>query len=348
MKPKLILATAISGVGEKKFLTDSVKYCTQRGKAVKIYDTADMMKDFADVIGEELPQENILNVDIKRRTTLRAAVLRSVLAEIASAKDLDVAIVCLHAVFYWDKCFQAAYDRFLSSKRFKPDMYITFIDDFRRIQKRLNERSQWERQNLTYAEILSWQNVEVILTQGWAQNADKSFFVVPTSEKQSVSTLYKLLFCPEIEPVYIAMPISHFREEEKRRAIDMFIEKLDHYFAVFNPLAVEVVGAASVDDFQSAEKMTINQHVKNRDLYWFVNQSKKIIAYWPGPIASPGVNTEIYEAFINGKDVWQIYLGKEASPFITSLHTASKLFESEEEFFDFLDKKYPERKNLEW
>lgn len=348
MKTRLVLATAISGVGEKKFLTDSVDYCAKHGKKVKVYNTADMMKDFADVIGEELPQENILNVDIKRRATLRAAVLRDVLAEIANAKDLDVAIVCLHAVFYWDKCFQAAYDRFLSNKRFKPDMYFTFIDDFRRIERCLNKRPQWGRQNLTYAEILSWQNVEVILTQGWAQNADKPFFVVPTSEKQSVSTLYKLLFCPEIEPIYIAMPISHFREEEKRRVIDNFIEKLDHYFAIFNPLAVEVVGAASVDDFQNAERMTINQHVKNRDLYWFVHQSKKLIAYWPGPIASPGMNTEIHEAFINGKDVWQIYLGKEASPFITSLHTTSKLFESEEEFFEFLDKKYPERKNLSW
>lgn len=348
MKPKLVLATAPSGCGEKKFLEDSVNYCAERGKKIRVYDTARLMHNFADDIGEELSQENILNIDIKRRATLRAAVLRDILAEISNTKDLDVAIVCLHAVFYWDKCFQPAYDRFLSSKRFKPDMYFTFMDDFRKIRERLNARPQWRRQNLTDAEILSWLNVEVILTRGWAQNADKPFFVIPTSEKQPVSTLYKLIFCPEIEPVYPAMPISHFRDPKDREQIDQFIEKLDRYFTVFNPLAVEIVGAASVDDFQSAERMTINQHVKNRDLYWLVHQSKKLIAYWPGPVASPGMSTEIYEAFSNGKDVWQIYLGKEASPFITSLTTAPKIFQSEDEFFAFLDERYPERKDMEW
>lgn len=349
MKPKLVLATGISGAGGKEFLARSVNHCAEHKKNVKVYDVAKLMRKFAEEIGEEWPEDNILNTDPRWRATLRAAVLKyDVLPEIADSKDLDAAIICLHDSFYWNKCFQKAYDKFLSSKRFKPDMYFTFIDDFRKIKDRLDERSQWQGQNLTYAEILSWQNTEVINAQDRARNADKPFFAIPTSEKQSISTLYKLLFCPEIDPIYIAMPISHFREEAKRAVINAFIKKLDKYFTVFNPLAVEIVGAASVDDFQSVERTTINEHVKNRDLYWFVPQVKKLIAYWPGPIPSPGMSSEIREAFTLGKDVWQIYLGKEASPFITSMHTGPKLFETEDEFFEFLERKYPERKNLVW
>ena len=348
MKTKVVLATGPSGVGEKKFLTDSIRYCTERDKKVKVYDIARLMYGFADEIGDELPKENILNVDIDRRASLRSSVLKDVLTEINRVEDLDAAVVCLHETFYWNKCFQPAHDRFLSSKRFKPDMYITFIDDFRRISERLRARPQWQDQNLTYAEILAWLNNEVIFTRGRAQRSDKPFFVIPTSEKQSISTLYKLMFCPEMPQVYVAMPISHFQDPIEREKINKFIEKLNNYFVVFNPLAVEIVGAASVDDFQDTERITINHHVVNRDLKWFVHQSKKLIAYWPGPVASPGLSIETYEAFIKGKDVWVIYLGKEASPFTTSFTTHSKLFESEGEFFEFLDKKYPERKNLSW
>lgn len=340
MKTKIVLTTGPSGVGEKKFLADSVNHCAEHDKKVRVYDIAHMMYSFADEIGEELPKENILNVDIDRRAGLRSSVLKDVLAEITRTEDLDAAVICLHETFYWNKCFQPAHDRFLSSKRFKPDMYITFIDDFRRISGRLKSRPQWQNQNLTYAEILAWLNNEVNFTRSRAQRSDKPFFVIPTSEKQSISTLYKLVFCPEMPQVYVAMPISHFRDPIDREKIDRFIEKLNAYFVVFNPLAVEIVGAASVDDFQNDERIAINHHVVNRDLNWFVHQSKKLIAYWPGPVASPGLSIESYEAFKKGKDVWVIYLGKEASPFTTSFTTHSKLFESEEEFFEFLDKKY--------
>ena len=125
-------------------------------------------------------------------------------------------------------------------------MYVTFIDDFRNISHRLSQRGQW-RGKLTYAKILYWQNIEVEVTSGFSDFTDKPFFALPTG--QPISTLYKLIFHPEIETVYVKMPISHFREPEKRAMIDEFIKELDKPFTVFSPLAVEAVGAFSVDKF---------------------------------------------------------------------------------------------------
>lgn len=344
---KIILTTAISGCGEKEYLNKWVDYCAEHGKKVKVFDVGPLMYQHANDIGLSLSRDNILRVDPDILSTLRSAVLKGVLSDISSNKKLEAVVINLHAFFYWDKCFLPAYDRFLSRKRFNPDMYITFIDDFRRIKERLNSQLQWRDQKLTNADILRWQNIEVDVTRGWAQVADKSFYAIATSDKQPVSTFYKLVFYPEIEPIYIAMPISHFREPRDREQIDKFIVRLGCYFAVFNPLACEIVGAASVNDFEDDERQTINHHVVNRDVNWFVRQSQRLIGYWPGPVSSPGLDHETHEAYIKGKDVWIVYLGKEASPFITH-YTTRPLFRSEDEFFEFLDAKYPERKNIVW
>lgn len=338
---KLVIVTGISGCNRKEYLNKWENYCKERGKKVKIFHVGELMFKHAYEIGLELNSENILNADPDLLHALRSAVFKGILAEISgSLKDYDAVVICIHGFFVWKKRFQRAYDRFLN--QFSPDMFITFVDDAPKMLKRLNERPQWQNEGLTHAEILSWQNVEVEVTSGWAEFAEKTFFAIAV--EQPISTFYKLLFHPEIEPVYIAMPISHFREPADRARIDEFIRKLDGYFTVFNPLSVEAVGAVSVRGDRT--NWAIYHHTVHRDLYWFVRKSKKIIVLWPKTVASPGVNHETHESFAKTKDVWVVYLGEEASPFIAYFNT--RLFTSEEEFFSFIDEKYPERKDLNW
>ena len=338
---KLIIVTGISGCNRKEYLDKWESYCEARGKKVKIFNVGEMMFKHAYEIGLELNSENILNADPDLLHALRSAVFKGILAEISGElKNYDAVVISIHGFFFWKKRFQRAYDRFLN--QFSPDMFVAFVDDAPKMLKRLSERPQWANENLTHTEILSWQNVEVEVTSGWAEFAEKSFFAVAVG--QPISTLYKLIFHPEIEPVYIAMPISHFREPADRERIDKFIERLDKYFTVFNPLSVEAVGAVSVRGDRS--NWAIYHHTVHRDLYWFVRKSKKIIVLWPETVPSPGVNHETHESFAKTKDVWVIYLGEEASPFIAYFNT--RLFTSEKEFFSFLDKKYPERKDFNW
>src|SRR3989344_6093387 len=265
---KLILATGISGVGEKEYLKEWEDYCLQRRKKVKIFNVGEMMLRHAHNCGIKLNRENFLNADKDLLQMARSAVFSRILSDIAGdLRDYDAVVVCVHAFMFWKERFYRTYDRFL--KNFSLDMYISFIDDFRNVSNRLNQRKEWEGR-LTYTKILYWQNVEVEVTMGWADFADKPFFALSTG--QPISTLYKIVFHPEIETVYVKMPISHFREPEKRVIIDDFIKKLDIPFTVFSPLAIEIVGMIPRNKFSDEETITINNHVVNRDLYWFITQ----------------------------------------------------------------------------
>lgn len=361
-RTKLIVATGISGCGRKEYLGAWESYAKRLGKKVKIFSVGEMIFKHAEEIGLSLNPENILNVNLDTLQALRSAVLTSILDEVADA-DYDAVIICVHGFFFWQKRLMIAMDRFLN--QFQADMFLTFIDDFRNILGRLDARPQWKGEQLSVSEILLWQNAEVELTAFLSEIRRTPFYAVPTC--QPASTLYKLVFHPEIEPVYVAMPISHFRDPADRKQIDRFIRKLDRYFTVFNPLSVEVVGAVEIRRNKQAfkENRSIYHHIVYRDLRWFVRGVKKIIVFWPRPkppaalrkhkqavalwpeaVPSPGADHETHVAFTEGKDVWVVFLPKKASPFIT--HYSTGMFQSENEFFAFLAKTYPDRANYRW
>ncbi len=350
---KLVLATGISGGNDKPYLEAWKAFCQKRGKRVQVYHVADMMRRHAAETGLKLNERNFLNADPWTLKQTRSAVFTKIAAELqGEVADYDAVVVSTHAFLYKD-CFYRVYDRFLTwfRRQFSPNLYITFIDDCRKIHERLSLRPEWQearsadtiRTKIDYAKILDWQNIEVDTTSGWADDDDKRFFAVATA--QTPATLYKLVFHPEIETVYTQMPISHFRKPEDRVMVDGFIARLNKYFSVFNPLSVEIVGALKTNDM-NAEAMTIAHHTVHRDLYWFVHYTDISIVLWPGPVPSPGVNHESHQAYRETKDVWTVYLGEEVSPFVPCFCT--EFFRSEEEFFAFLDAKYPERKNLNW
>lgn len=338
---KCILATGISGCGEKKFLNRWVEYSEKHGKRVKIFPVGSMMIEHARQTGLKWKKENILNADTTTLQQTRSAVFMQIASEMRGAyTDYDAVVISMHA-FLRKRRFYRAYDRF--RQKFSPDMYITFIDDFRKISRRLQENDEWRDEHISYSQILDWQNIEAEVVSGWADDVDKPFFAVAT--EQSVSMFYKLVFHPEIETAYIQMPISHFRKPEERVVVDRIIKRLNPYFTLFNPLSVEIIGALRVDNLTD-EELTIAYHTVHRDIHWFERGTDISIVLWPGPVPSPGVDHESHDAFCHTKDVWVVYLGQELSPFIPCF--ATKLFRGEDEFFAFLDAKYPERKNFNW
>lgn len=368
---KIIITTGIPGCGEKDFFLKLVHYCEMRGKSVKIINTGDLMFDnFAD-LGHKMRHKTILRVEQWRLQTDRSAVLRAALQEIVDNKNkYDLVLVCIHAWFLWDYVYLEACDRFLKKFLTMPELaaLVTFIDDYRPIIMRLREREQWQDQKLNPEKILSWQNVEVGTTQIIAGLFDVQFQVFATS--QSPSEFYKMVFHPEIESVYTGMPISHLRKADDREPIDRFIKKLSRYFRIVNPLSVEVVGAVHFDK-KEPEKygQAVHRHIVHRDLYWFLHLCDFMVAYWPQvivpeevqkaakhypnilkewprAISSPGLSSEMQQACGEGKDVFTVFLGSEASPFI--VRNSTRIFLSEKKFFSYLDKKYPGRKDLVW
>ena len=337
----LIIATGISGSGRKQYLKEFEEYAKAHKKKVKVYYTGDMLFEQAKKISIPITAENVLNTNPSVLNSLRSAVFENIL--MALPKDLkrnDAVILSVHSFFYWKKIFTRAYDRFYLG-HFNADLFVTFLDDAPEIKARLDSKEQWKPEKLTIQEILLWQNIEVEVTSSWADMYLKPFFVIPV--KQPISTLYKILFCPEREPVYICAPMSDFQDKKGQQKIDKFVAELNKYFTVIDPRTIERSLKSGKTTFKvvkigAKENPTIFNQVVNRDLHWLVRQSKKIIGFFPKIVPSPGVINELREAHETNKTVWVIYPAKAGSPFLS--YFSDRVFPNEKEFFKFLKKNY--------
>lgn len=329
----LLITTGISGSGRKEYLREFEKYAKLHGKKVKVYYVGDLLFEQAEKIGIAIGPESVLNANPSVINSLRSAVFENILLSLPrELKKNDAVILSIHSFFYWKKIFTRAYDRFYVGQ-FKADLFATIINEAGDIKKRLNSRKQWKVENLTMKEILLWQNVEVEVTSSWADMYFKPFYVVPF--KQPLSTLYRLLFCPFREPVYVSMPITHLGSKKDQKRIDEFIARLNKHFTIFDPRTVEKLSNAV--SFKKERDPVFYNQIVNRDLYWFIKQSKRVIAFFPKIVPSPGVINELREAYETNKDVWVIYPGKRGSPFLS--YFSSRVFGGEEEFFKFLRKR---------
>lgn len=321
----LIIATSVSGSGRKEHLTELANYAKKFGKKVKIYHIGQMLFEHAKKVGIHLTQENILNANPSVINAIRGAVFENILANLPKdRRENDVVIISIHSIFFWKDRFMRAYDRFYLNK-LNPDMFVALFARATDILNTLNSREQWKSQKLTLHEILLWQNVEVEMTASWAEIDRKPFYVISVS--QPINTIYRLIFEPWVEPVYVCMPITHLKLKSDQKKIEQFVEKLEKYFVVFNPLKMDII-------LGSKFNIASYHHTVNQDLYWLIKQSKKVIAYFPKIVASPGVINELREAHETNKDVWLIFPSKTRSPFL--VYFSSQIFESTKEFFKFL------------
>ncbi len=329
----LIIATSISGSGRKEYLNELTNYSQKLGKKVKIYHVGQMLFEHAKKVGIHITHENVLNANPSVINAIRGAVFENILANLPKdRKENDVVIISTHGIFFWKDRFMRAYDRLYLNK-LNPDMFVVLFNRATDILKELDSRKQWKPQKLSLHEILLWQNVEVEMTASWAEIDRKPFYVI--SVLQPIHTLYRLVFEPWIEPVYVCMPITHLKKKSDQEKVHRFVEQLEKYFVVFNPLKLDIILGKKFD-------LASYHHTVNQDLYWLIKQSKKVIAYFPIVVASPGVINELREAHETNKDVWLIFPSKEKSPFL--VYFSSQIFESTEEFFRFL-KRYAKEKN---
>lgn len=357
---KIIMATAISGCGEKEYLARAVECCGKLGKKVKVYNVWDVMRETAAKISVRLNPDNIMNADPYFRKALRLAAFEQIDSEIKNDSESDAVIISMHASLYWETGFEMSYDR--SRKMFAPDMYFAHIEGFRHILASLKSKSQWRDQKLSEKDVLTWQDVEVGITKAWAEEDGKPFFCVPSSPSQSPSLLYKLIFRPDVKLLYPGNPISHFQDPEDRKEIDEIIADLDERFAVISPLAVEIIDLVQLAGAKNEElpetMHAINNHIVLRDEEWLLSQCDIMVAFWPTrkppeavrqneellkewpeEVTSHGTDHETHTAIRRTLEVWTIYTGKGTSPFVTRYKT--KFFTSKKAFRKFLDEKHP-------
>ena len=318
-----VFVTCISEVDKKGYLEETVRIAKKNSEKVEYISLGERLMDhLKQDLGATFVPRNVLNIDEEFRALAMKDLIHGLKSEIKSHKNI---IISGHATFLWKNNYTNAFN-WKYVKDINPDFFVTLIDNSDSIKMRMDKSEQWKDQTISADQILAWQNIEVNITMGWAQLLNKPHYILPRKEAQDL--LFKLMFRPEAELVYASFPMTNIKTDKDRRKIDDFIKKLNNYFAVLNPRAIEL--APKFTDAEAAQTF-------QRDLRWFTGKAKKIIVYFlPNLVFSAGVLTEINHAFETTKEVWMISPKREYGPF--EKHLINKIFFSEEEFFGFLKK----------
>jgi hypothetical protein len=327
------LLTAISECDKKGFIEDAIRVAGLNGESIKHFSMGDMLierlKSSPDM---KFNPDNVLNM----REEERAAYIRAIIMQIdAESEKYAHTIISGHASFLWKDNYTNAFDWDLLNV-LNPDMYITLIDNTKRIKQKLDSSTQFSPQNMTEDDILKWQNHEVNIVKGWSQIQHKEHYILPRHESEGL--LYKLMFHPEIEPVYASFPMTHITEEDAK-IIDNFVKRLNEYFAIITPRSIELDKNYSADE--GAQTIL-------RDLKWFTKKVNKVIVNYlphrPELPFSAGVWSEVLEGFYTTKDVIGLFPKKENyGPFEKYF---IKMVNSEEEFFSYIESQGYKKHNI--
>ncbi|OGF74090.1 hypothetical protein A2W54_02635 [Candidatus Giovannonibacteria bacterium RIFCSPHIGHO2_02_43_13] len=309
----LVVITALPGTLEEKDCEAHETYAKERGIDLKFHHIG---KDIFQVAKEhqiEVAPDNILDIDHEKLDLCRTIVLERKAQAIADRQrkndQRNIDVLRTHANFIWnDVARRPWYTRDILA--LKPDVFITVVDDAEKILDRLNQRSQWSRWDFALKDILNWINMEVNTTDDWANLTGKPFRIIPKTAPPKF--LYQILCKPEAEIVYMSMPLTFAYDPSTQRKVDDLVKFLEKYFTIIDPRWIDPLAASKGRDFDRA----VYNNVVNRDLEWFVRQSKRVIAYFPKIVLSSGLVIEVYNAFISTKDTWLIWpKGKTISPF---------------------------------
>jgi len=287
-KGLVVFCTGISGSDRAEYLREVIEYSKAQKKdkniKIRIINIGELMYQIADELGIHVTEERILDLNPTTLEMLRSTVFENVINSVDRNNKNEITIINSHACFWWKNGPEPAFN-FHYLNRLDPDLFVTMIDTFAGLKKRLNETKQWKGK-LTEDEILIWQDVEIFTTKIIAQSLKKDFYII--ARRQPPSTLYNLMVYPDIESVYISYPMTHLSGKEMKK-IKSLLQKLREYFVVFDPAAMEDVLTQPRNLRRYTKTLIGNQTVK-RD-HRLIDQSDRTIAYFPKIVYSSGVDT---------------------------------------------------------
>lgn len=328
-----VVCTGSSGSDRMGYLEGVQKLAHRAGVPFEVCNVGDMMLQKAGDIGSPVSREKILDLPSSSLEWLRGTVFEEIVRKAAGHENT---IVATHTCFRWKKFLSPAFDTYYLS-RLDPDFYVTIIDDYDAIQRRLDETRQW-RGRLSLWEILIWRDEEALITKILAQNFRKPHYIIARQEPPEI--LFDLMFEPARKKAYLSYPITAIEKEqpEQLEKAQQFLIELRKYLTVFNPLAMTELERARRLREQEDDEITpsimriLEDQTVARD-YQFIDQSDMVIVYYPVKEPSPGVLSELIHGFSHDKEVYMIF-PYEISPFLQFYCT--EIFRTGEELIDYL------------
>ncbi len=344
----IIVATGISGTGEKEYLNRLVEYADKRGKKIKVFNSGDMFFEQARRLGIRANIDNIFHMDRNTSCALRGGVFEQIIGETPKLLEQNYAIlVNMHGSFFFDDQYSESIDyHYLSS--LTPNFYINFLNNADLVTHSLRLRRQFRFlfKNRDYAyvleRIMEWQTVEILITRVVSSFSKKKFFVVPASGNASV--LFRLMFEPWRKMFYFGMPLTFLHDEkykEARERINKIAEWLDRYVILIDPRYIEPLKVGQLTAEHSNK--SVHNNVVGRDCNIMIPQCDGMFGFYPDNVHSYGENYEQSEMYRITGDTFRVFPKNELlSPFFTKW--VDEIFQTEKEFkntfLDYLGKEY--------
>ncbi|MCK4243290.1 AAA family ATPase [Candidatus Bathyarchaeota archaeon] len=350
----IIVGTGISGSKRNEYLEKLAELITKAGKPTKVLHVGSMMFETAKRLGREIPEHKILDMSSSTLNYLRATVFEQIITEAKSQENL---IISTHACFRWKKNLIPAFD-FHYLNQLSPDVFLTIIDDIQTIKIRLERQHGWKGK-FSLKELIVWRDEELFISNMIANYQGVKNYVI--TNKDPPEEIINLLFDLNIKKAYISYPMTYMKQDpSKMKAKNRFRDELrKRGLIIFDPEDIEEMdligfaeatrrkgkdklkfkvdgkqGLINISEIEEAKEYIIDQTV-DRD-YKLISQSDMIIVYYPVPVLSPGVLSEMVYGFTNNKNVFA-YFPKKLSPFFE--YHATKIFKTEKEMIKYLKNK---------
>jgi len=355
-----IVVTGMVGVDKKSYLEEVCAYAGAEGREVFLCNVGDMMYGEA----PDIPPGKILDISLKRLSSLRRSVFKDIIVKARTAPNL---IVNTHATFRWWHGLFPAVD-FDQMRQLAADMYICLIDGVIALHTRLLNQHTVQH---TLKDLIVWREEEMIGTEMLCKGIDDKipfYCLARGCEGPTVETFYKLVFSPQTTRAYLSFPMTAVAEmEEVRKEIDEFRQAMKGLFVCFDPGDLEeaflpgyarraeeeglefvetmVFGRSvriDVDEIRQIER-DINSQIYARD-FMLIDQSDMIISFIPttddGRAAiSSGVEREMQHAHEAAKEVYVIWTARQ-NPSVFVTQTATRVFPGISEALEFFKARY--------
>ncbi len=355
----IVVVTGMVGVDKKSYLQKVCQFAGQRDKEVLLCNVGDQM--YAEA--PDIPPGKILDIPMKRLSSLRRSVFKDIITKAQKAPNL---IVNTHATFRWQHGLFPAVD-FDQMRQLGADMYICLIDGVIALHTRLLAEHSTRH---CLKDLIVWREEEIIGTEMLCKGISEKipfYCLARGAEEETTETFYKLLFDNSSKRTYLSFPMTAVGNmEDVRKEIDEFRQLMKQYFTCFDPgdleesylphyarqasqkgsdfVKVTALGQTTRLDLNQVRQIEhdINSQIYARD-FLLIDQSDMIISFIPtladGRAAiSSGVERELQHAHEAAKEVYVIWTAKQ-TPSVFVTQTATKVFGDLDGAVEFFKKK---------
>jgi adenylate kinase len=355
----IVVVTGMVGVDKKSYLEKVCQFVAARGKEVLLCNVGDQM--YAEA--PDIPPGKILDIPMKRLSSLRRSVFKDI---IAKARANDNLIVNTHATFRWRHGLFPAVD-FDQMRQLNADMYICLIDGVAALHERLAAGHFVEH---TLKDLIVWREEEIIGTEMLCKGINDTtpfYCLARGAERETTETFYGLVFDGQAKKAYLSFPMTAVSDmEDVQKEISEFRRLMKQLFMCFDPGDLEEsylpqkAQRAGREGLDYVELTTLGRKVRlalhevrqiERDInsqtyardFMLIDQSDMIISLVPSmqngrAAISSGVERELQHAHEAAKEVYVIWTAKQ-TPSVFVTQTATEVFDNIDSAADFFKNK---------